>query len=425
MDGWRRWGIVGALAVSCLPGAAWAGEIDMLINKLVEKGILTVSEAQEVRNEMSPELASRDKDLEEKLNKAGPERAQRVSFGGDMRVRNEYRDRTGTGDVNRQRIRFRLGMKAKVTDQLEAGARLATGSQAGDIAGGSDPVSTNQTLSDTFAKKSFNLDQAYVRYSPETPLGSLNVWGGIFDNPFVATPLVWDPDVTFGGAALQWSHAFGRVQPFASGGIFPIDSDSNSGYGTDNPTLFGIQGGVTFKPGLATGMEALDSVGLKTALAYYDYTNVVKNAIINTQAGNTASAEDFNELNPYVEVTSQLLGGVPLAFWTDWVNNTAAPEQATGYQFGVRLGKATTPWNLKNGWETGYFYERLDADAAFDALVDSDFGGGGTNHRGNVWYLTLATLKNSTASLKYFNAEELKGEKSHEGRLQVDWVTKF
>ena len=91
----------------------------------------------------------------------------------------------------------------------------------------------------------------------------------------------------------------------------------------------------------------------------------------------------------------------------------------------LRVGKATTPWDLKKGWEAGYFYERLDADAAFDAFVDSDFGGGGTNHKGGVWYATLATLKSSTATLKYFTADEVKGAKSREDRLQVDWVTKF
>ena len=412
MRNWKRVFAIGAVVVYGFPAMAWASEVDALLGKLVEKGLLTSSEAQEVRNDMSQELApSRDK--------------ERVSFNGDMRVRNEYRDRTNTADVNRQRIRFRLGMKANVTDQLEVGARFATGSQPGDITGGSDSVSTNQTLSDTFAKKNFNLDQAYVKYSPETPVGSLAIWGGIFDNPFVATPMVWDPDVTFGGAALQWSKPFGQVQPFVNGGMFPIDSDSNSGFGVDNPTLFGIQGGATFKPGLATGMEVLDNMSVKTALGYYDYTNAVKNAVINTQAGNTSAAEDFNELNPYFEVASQAFGGMPVAFWTDWVNNTAAPEQASGYQFGVRLGKATTPWNLKKGWEAGYFYQRLDADAAFDAFADSDFGDGGTNHRGNVWYVTLATLKNSTATLKHFNADEVNGAKSHEGRLQVDWMTKF
>ncbi len=422
---WRQWLAIGAIVLCGFPALTSASEVDALLNKLVQRGLLTASDAQEVRSEMNPGVAGHEKDTEAQLRKGGPEWAQRVSLNGDLRVRNEFRDRSNASDVNRQRIRFRLGLKAKVTDQLEVGARLATGSTPGDQNEASDPVSTNQTLSDTFAKKSVNLDQAYVKYSPDNPLGLLNVWGGIFENPFVASSLVWDSDVTFGGAALQWSQTYGPVQPFLNGGIFPIDSDSNSGYGVDNPTLFGIQGGLTFTPGLATGAEILDHVNMKTTLGYYDYTNVVKNAIINTQAGNTAAAEDFNELNPSVEIASQAFGGVPLAFWTDWVNNTSAPEQASGYQFGVRIGKATTPWDLKNGWEAGYFYQRLDADAAFDAFVDSDFGGGGTNHKGNVMYVTLATLKNSTASLKYYNADEVKGAKSHEDRLQVDWVTKF
>ncbi|MBI2104094.1 MAG: putative porin [Candidatus Omnitrophica bacterium] len=411
MGTWRRWLVVGALVAIGLPEVAGASEMDVLLNKLVEKGILTAVEAQEVRHDVAPELAAQDP-------------TQRITLSGDLRLRNEYRDRTDASNANRQRIRFRLGMKAAVTERLEVGARMATGGAPGDLTEGSDPVSTNQTLSDTFAKKSFNLDQAYVKYSPSLPAEALHstVWGGIFESPFVSTPLVWDPDLTFGGAAVQLAYALGPVEPFLNGGVFPIDAD---GFGTDNPSLWAVQGGVTVAPELSTGVEMLDGMRLKVALAYYDYRNAVKNALINTQTGNTAAAEDFNELNPYLELASTAFGGTPIALWTDWVHNTAAPAQAGGHQFGVKLGKASVPWDLKEGWELGYFYERLGADAAFDAFVDSDFGGGGTNRQGHVWYLTLAALKNSTVGLKYFNVEEVKGAKGHEDRLQTDWVTKF
>ena len=424
MSTWRRWLVVGALVAGGLPEVARASEMDVLLNKLVEKGILTAGEAQEVRHDMEPELAAKDQALEDQLKQAGPDWAQRIALNGDLRLRNEYRDRTDASDANRQRIRFRLGMQAAVTEQLEVGARMATGSAPGDLTEGSDPVPTNQTLSDTFAKKHFNLDQAYVKYSPTLPPEALQatVWGGIFENPFVATPFIWDPDLTFGGAAVQLAYALGPVEPFLNGGIFPIDAD---GFGTDTPSLWAVQGGIAVTPGLTTGVEVLDRMRLKTALAYYDYRNTVKNAVINTQAGNTAAAEDFNELNPSVELASTAFGGTPIALWTDWVHNTAAPAQANGFQVGMRLGKATVPWDLRQGWELGYFYERLGADAAFDAFVDSDFGGGGTNHQGHVWYLTLAALRHSTIGLKYFHVEEVRGAKSHEDWLQTDWVTQF
>jgi hypothetical protein len=444
----RRRGVIllGSVMLAFLSHSiAFASEVDLLLNKLVDKGILTVSEAQEVRNEIGAESGKSQEQqkafVKDTAKEVVPAWTQAVSLNGDMRLRNEYRDRTANIDGNRQRIRFRLGMKAKVNDELEVGARFATGSASGDmntdsqLSGAnshshsipSDPVSTNQTLSDSFAKKNFNLDQAYVKYSPVLPLEdvSVSLLGGIFDNPFVSTPLVWDSDLTFGGGAMQLKYAWNEFEPFLNLGVFPIDSD---GFGSDAPSLWAAQGGLTYSPGFETGVELFDGVKLKGALAYYDYLNVAKHSLINTQNGNdasgTATVSDFNELNPYIELSSSAFG-MPVSLWSDWVHNTALSDNNDGYQLGVKLGKAATPWSLTKGWEAGYFYERLEPNAVFDAFTDSDFGGGGTNHKGNVFYLTLATLKNSSVTAKYYNATEVTRAKNHEDRFQVDWLTKF
>ena len=81
--------------------------------------------------------------------------------------------------------------------------------------------------------------------------------------------------------------------------------------------------------------------------------------------------------------------------------------------------------SLLKGWEGGYFFQRLAPDATFGPYTDGDFGNGGTNHRGHVWWVTLATMKNSSVQLKYFTTKELKGAKNHADTFQADWVTKF
>ena len=53
MTGWRRWVLVGALVLCGGPRPAWAADVDVLLNKLVQKGILTASDAQEIREEVS------------------------------------------------------------------------------------------------------------------------------------------------------------------------------------------------------------------------------------------------------------------------------------------------------------------------------------------------------------------------------------
>jgi hypothetical protein len=107
------------------------------------------------------------------------------------------------------------------------------------------------------------------------------------------------------------------------------------------------------------------------------------------------------------------------------VHNTKPTEHENGFAIGFGVGKAKTPWSLKDGWEAGYFYQRLEPNATFSAFADSDFGGGGTDHKGHVYYLTLATLKSSTFGVKVFDTEEVTGAKDHFDTVQVDWVTKF
>ena len=100
----------------------------------------------------------------------------------------------------------------------------------------------------------------------------------------------------------------------------------------------------------------------------------------------------------------------------------------------MKLGKTAVPWNLAKGWEAGYMFERLESDAVYDEFADSDFGGGGTNRRGNVAWITLAALKNSTVGAKFFFRQDAitnqgsgssLAEEFQEDRIQLDWVTKF
>jgi hypothetical protein len=387
-------------------------EVDALLNKLVDRGVLKPEDIYAIKGDMA-------KAHETALAKATPEGwVPRTILSGDIRLRNEYRDRSASTDLNRQRIRFRLGLVSQVSNELEVGARLATGSN-------DNATSTNQSFDDTFEKKQFNLDQAYVKYMPALGEVDTAVIGGLMDNPFwVAgdSQLVWDDDLAFAGAASQLAYDAGAAEVFLNTGAFSVDTD---GFGTDNPSLWSVQAGTTFEPFTSMQCPVLATSKVTTSLAYHDYKNTAGKSLTNDDLGsNGTGVEDFNELNPAVEFASKVVD-YPLSVWWDQVMNLSEPRQENGYQFGLRLGKAKVPWSLKEGWEAGYAFQRLESNAVLDVFTNSDFGGGGTNHRGNIYWLKLATLKNSTAGFKISQTQEVIGSKNNFDTYQMDWVTKF
>ena len=425
MSRWRQWILVGALAVTSVPGAVWASETDVLLNKLVEKGILTASDAQDIRQEVRAELAKQAASTHQAPKAVAQENIPPSSlnwkWGGDLRLRNEYRNRTGSdNDANRQRIRFRYGFETKVGDTLTVGARLATGSTT-------DPVSTNQSFDTSFNHKTIVLDRAFATYAPElSGITSVTLTGGVIENPFwLVGPLVWDDDLNFDGVAAHVEQDVGPATVFNTSGIFLLQSGN-----TETPTIWSTQGGVILKPFASAGADYLKNLKLTGALAYHDYRNVTnplsESTVISTLGakGNTTGVQDFNLLNPTLELASQY-ADVPVSLFGDWVHNTAAETGNNGFQIGLKLGKAKTPFSLTKGWEAGYSFERIEPDATFGPFTDSDFGGGGTDHLGNVWWVKLAVMKNTSVGVRWLSAEELKGAKNHIDTVQMDWVTKF
>ena len=409
-----------AMAVVSVPQAAWASsEVDALLDKLVEKGILSKMDAGDIRREMTAGKEDRNKQLAKEII---PESARNWKWSGDIRLRQEHRNRTGTGqDANRTRIRFRYGVEAKVSDELKVGARLATGSTT-------DPISTNQTFNTSFNHKTIVLDRAFVAYAPNIPqLTEFNVTGGIIANPFwTVGQLVWDDDLNFDGGAIHLAKTIGPVTLFTNNGLFSLQTDV-----TESAALWSTQGGAIIKPFATSDDEALKKLKLTGALAYHDYQNVTrahgKNTALTTAGGtkgNSTDLRDLNLLNTTLELASQYRD-VPLGVFGDWIHNTSATSGANGFQLGVRAGKARIPFDLMKGWEGGYYYERIAPDATFGAFTDSDFGNGGANHAGHVYWIKLATLKNSTVQLKYFNTHEDRGTKNHADTFQADWVTSF
>src|SRR2546422_7839756 len=110
--------VMGVVAALTLGASGHAQSSDALIDKLVDKGILTVKEAQELREEA-------DKGFTQAYAvKSGmPEWVTALKFNGDFRARYEghYVDNPAFVDRHRFRYRARFGATASLLDNFEIG----------------------------------------------------------------------------------------------------------------------------------------------------------------------------------------------------------------------------------------------------------------------------------------------------------------
>jgi hypothetical protein len=173
-------------------------------NKISEqqyKDLMSKAKAETEAREAGVEAFRRDpvKDV-----KKGIDWLDRVSFFGDMRVRAEgfYQSEGPGGNARtRERIRLRFGARMKISDELEAGLRIVSGTAA-------DPISTNQTLDNLFSRKPLSIDQVYITITPgktfglDLPWKPLSITGGKFANPLfkpragMTSEMIFDDDLT-------------------------------------------------------------------------------------------------------------------------------------------------------------------------------------------------------------------------------------
>ena len=138
--------------------------------------------------------------------------------------------------------------------------------------------------------------------------------------------------------------------------------------------------------------------------------------------GDLVFAYNYHELQFFAEYGFELAGR-PLALFADYVVNTDADENDTGYLFGAKFGSA----KAKGTWDLAYFYEKLEADAVIGLVTDSDFGGGGTDAKGHVFQGTYAFHDNWNFRATYF-INEIKlssGNPRDYDRLMLDLAFKY
>jgi hypothetical protein len=380
-------------------------------NQIIQE-LLQRIEAVEVTQEDQGEWLEADKDVK-------PLWWEKVKINGDLRTRYEYiDDDSKDDDRNRARIRARLGVDAEVTPTVDVHFQLST---AGEVDGEGDPVSGNQTMDNAWSSKNIWISQAWADWHPENVPG-LNILAGKIKYPFITpikSELIFDGDVNPEGAVVKYKKSLDSTDLMANGYAFYLLEN-----GADaDPALFGAQGAVKHK------FDAFgDKAHVMGGLSYYDYTHIENQGPIldGDSFGNTlvggAFAEDFELFNIFGEFGFKVKE-VPVTVFADYVTNTAADDENTGWSAGFQVGKAKEP----GSWEFRYLYKDIEQDAVFGTFTDSDFGGGGTDHEGHEFNLAYQLAKNwQLAGTLFLNDKDVKGGTGEDyTRVQLDAIFKF
>ncbi|HPI31719.1 MAG TPA: putative porin [candidate division Zixibacteria bacterium] len=346
-----------------------------------------------------------------------------VKVKGDLRYRHEVLDRNSDTSParNRQRLRARLAIEGRVSETAKVVVGLASGSD--------DPVSTNQTLGESFTTKNLGLDLASLMYRPAR-LSFLTLTAGKMEKPFIIpghSELQWDGDLNPEGAAAALEHNFEKLTLAAVvSGLWIQErsktKDSWLGSGQVSARLSLNED----KSGLLVGAGYFDYQNIKGFPLFYDEEDAFGNSAVEAQFGGetvNVYAHDYNIVEAFVELTHPL-GAVPAALFGHYVNNIEADSLNAGWSLGASAGKIKNP----GSWTVRYVYRELEADAGIGAYTDSDLGEGGANASGHEVSAACQVAGNTTFSATYFyNTIGIGASDKAEylNRLQVDLQLKF
>ncbi len=385
-----------------------AGEMDMLVDKLVDKGVLTKKDGDLILSVQKSEKDKTNKEIISSL--AMPEFIKNTKFKGDFRLRYEYSDReNGEENRNRGRYRFRLGGVTKVNDKVEVGYGLASGS--------ADPRSTNQTFTNSFETPDIRLDYAYASYKP---FEWLRLVGGQFENPlWMPSGWMWDSDIRPQGVSASMNRTVGDVELFMNNGFWIIDEIANS---NQDPMMFVLQPGYKIKLG--------EKAYFKNAFAYYNFVDVKGSVLDYTAKTNTLDNKTLKYDYEPVVVSGELgfnTGIAPMPFaalYGEYIKNTASSvKEDTGYTAGIKFGheKIKEPGQ----WQATAYYEKLEKDAWLDTFPDSDAYGGATDIKSYVVKAGYGLMKNVEFNTAYYHSKKISGPSNDENVLQADLLFRF
>lgn len=361
-----------------------------------------------------------------------------IKWTGDIRVRQEMFNKKTRSQVDRTRQRFRLRLNTDVKLPYNLMVKLTLASGTGE------QVSTNQSYDNLSSQKSIYIDKAFVAWQA---LPMLKFQTGRMENPIwrqYSSDVVWDSDFNPEGFSQSYAQLLGPVNVFVNAMQMVADEDSgnnstealtvstsrSAGSSPRDQWMIGNQIGAEIRLPLESR--------LKVAIANYNWinerygdmgpgTNNEGNRRFSTSTGTVINNFNVNEITG---VLSSWILKTPIQLQGTYIQNSGArsslsPKEDTGWQLGGIIGKT----GQKNGWEVAYFRKHVRTDATIADVADSDFGDGGTNREGNIFWAGYSPIEWITIQAKHFqtkviNTALLPGADDI-NRTQIDISVKF
>lgn len=349
-------------------------------------------------------------------------------------------DLTNT-QLARQRLtlRARLGVLAKVSDDVSGGLRIVA-------AGTTGQSSASSTLGTNFNRLNASFDRAWLRWEPRY---DMRIEGGRLANPFFGSDLLWPDDLSLDGLALRLDRDLAPgLLAFATFGAFPLEEFALS---KKDKWLYGLQ--------LGTDWAVTDRTQLRLGLAIYDFQNVEGvrendppptgaragtvayqlsqypaavrqkgNTLINlndptsTAAPVWGLASKFRPVNLSVALSFTHLDPYLVGLSVDVVKNSAFDladiraragtsavdtlvAKTAGLQARAQFG---TPKLAERGdWQTFVAMRRFERDAWVDAFTDTTWHLGGTNYKGFSLGGSYTLDRNTTFGARWTSTRNL------------------
>ncbi|MPZ43712.1 MAG: outer membrane receptor for ferric coprogen and ferric-rhodotorulic acid [Betaproteobacteria bacterium] len=346
-------------------------------------------------------------------------------------------------DRNRLRVRARLGVQARVSETVSAGARITTGSI-------SDPISTTSTLGASGDRFAVRFDRAWLRLEPASWFA---LTGGRMPSPWLSTNLVWNDNLSFEGVAVRTQYAFDTgSSAFLTLGVAPVEEVQLSGR---DKWLFGAQAGIDW-----SGARSR----FRLAAALYDYRHITGrpndalapglndytaapfrqkgNSLFDLNQGVPGAdplfglAAKFREANITARWDLMHLDPVHVMLTGDYVRNIAFDRgeilDRTGLDiaprvnaYHARLAVGMPELRKQHDWQVFAAYKHVERDAVLDAFTDSDFHLGGTNAKGYILGGAYGIARNTWVNLRWLSSNQIDGPPLAIDVVQLDLNVRF